>query len=132
MIKAGLKRFILDYSTFVKNLDTNKIVIIIVYIDDFLFFEPDFTEINIVKSFLVDQYRMKNLGSYKLEQNLETKIILLFQRVYIQKTLEYTNMIDSKLVYSPLILRIDFSKNINKPLNEDFIRFYQSYINTHI
>lgn len=43
-----------NYSDFAKNLGTSKVVIIIVYVDDFLFFGPDFMEINIVKSFLAN------------------------------------------------------------------------------
>ena len=41
-------------------------------------------------------------------------------------------MLDSKPVHSLLVLGIDFSKIINKPLDENFIRFYQSYIETHM
>lgn len=83
MIKVGLKRLMSDYLAFVKNLGTSKIVIIIVYINNFLFFRLDLVEINIVKSFLADQYKIKNLNSYgqfisiKLEQNLEAKTISL-------------------------------------------------------
>ena len=62
MINAGLKKLMSDYSAFAKNLGTNKVVIVIIYIDDFLFFGPDLTKINFVKSFLANQYKMKNLG----------------------------------------------------------------------
>lgn len=55
----------LDYLAFLKNLGTSKIVIIIVYIDNFLFFGPEFIEINIMKFFFVDQYKMKDLDSYR-------------------------------------------------------------------
>ena len=54
MIKADLKRLMLDYSTFAKNLTISKVVIIIVYVDDFLFFGLDLTKINIIKSFLAN------------------------------------------------------------------------------
>lgn len=64
MIKANLKKLILDYLTFAKNPGTSKVVIIIVYIDGFLFFEPDLTKIMITKLFLADYYKRKNLGSY--------------------------------------------------------------------
>ena len=83
MTRAGLKRLQSDYSAFAKNLGTSKAVIIIVYIDNFLFFGPDITEINVLKSFLADQYKMKDLGLYgqftgiKLEQNLEDRTIFL-------------------------------------------------------
>ena len=84
MIRAGLKRLMSNFSAFANNLGTSKVVIVIVYIDNFLFFRPDLTEINIVKSFLANQYKMKDLSSYgqfskiKLKQNLKAKTILLF------------------------------------------------------
>ncbi len=89
MITASLKRLMSDYSAFAKNLGTSKVVIVIVYIDDFLFFRLDLMEINILKSFLADQYKMKDLGScgqftgIKLEQNLKAKTISLSQKIYI-------------------------------------------------
>ena len=78
-----------DYLVFVKNFGINKVIIVIVYIKNNLFFGPDLTEINIVKSILADQDKMNNLDScelfskIKLEQNLEAKIISLFQKVYV-------------------------------------------------
>lgn len=63
MIKTGLKKFMSDYSAFSKNLGTSKVVIVIVQMDNYLFFGPNLMEINILKSFLVDQYKMKDLGS---------------------------------------------------------------------
>ena len=89
MIKAGLKRFMSDYSAFAKNLGISKFVIVIVYIENFFFFGLDLTKINIIKSFLADQYKIKDMSSceqftgIKLKQNLEAKKILLSQRVYI-------------------------------------------------
>ncbi len=138
MIKAGLKRPLSDYLAFAKNLGTSKFVIVIVYIDDFLLFGPDLTKINIVKYFLANQYKMKDLGScrqfteIKLEQNLKANTISLPQRVYIQKILDQASMLDSKPIHSLLISGIDFIKNINKLANEDFIYLYQSYISTHM
>lgn len=83
MTKLGLKRFVSDYSALAKNLGTSKVVIIIVYVNNFLFFGPNFTEINLVKSFLLNQYKMKDLDfcsqftGIKLQQNLEKKTIFL-------------------------------------------------------
>ena len=54
MIKAGLKRLISDYSAFTKNLSTSKVIIVIIYINDFLYLGPDLAEINIVIYFLAD------------------------------------------------------------------------------
>lgn len=64
MIKAYLKRFILDYLVFIKNHDINKVIIIIVYINNIFFFEPNIMEINIIKSFLANKYKIKDLSFY--------------------------------------------------------------------
>lgn len=42
-----------NYSAFAKNLCITKVVIIIVYIDNFLFFKADLIEIHIIKVILV-------------------------------------------------------------------------------
>ncbi len=116
IIRVGLKKLMSDYSAFVKNLGTGKIVIIIVYVDNFLFFGPDLREINIVKFFLANQYKMKDLSSYgqftgtKLEQNLKAKTISLSQRVYIQKAFDQSGMLDSKPVHFLLVSRMISSK----------------------
>ncbi len=47
MIKAGLKKLISDYLAFTKNLQINKVVIVIVYINNFLFFTPDLIELKL-------------------------------------------------------------------------------------
>ena len=71
-------RLILDYSAFAKNLETSKVVIVIIYVDDFLFFGPDIQEINMMKKYLADRYKMKDLGSFgqftgiKLDRNTDT------------------------------------------------------------
>lgn len=81
MIKADLNRLMSDYSTFTKNLGTRKIVIKIIYINHFLIFKLDLTEINILKFFLANQYKIKDVNSYKLftriklKQNLKAKTI---------------------------------------------------------
>lgn len=131
-----------DYSPFAKNLGSSKVVIIIVYVNDFLFFKADFIKINIVKFFLTDQYKMKDLGScgqfteikreQNLEQNLEAKTISLSQRFYIMKILENADMLDSKPIYSSIVSGINFCKNENKPPDENFKRLYQSHIGTHM
>lgn len=93
MTKASLTRLMSDYLAFAKNFGISKVVIVIIYIDNFLFFRPDLTEINLIKSFLSDQYKIKNLSLYnqftriKLEQNLEKRSISLSQKIYIEKPL---------------------------------------------
>lgn len=45
MIKVGLKKLISNYLIFAKNLKINKIVIVIIYINNFHFFIPNFIEL---------------------------------------------------------------------------------------
>lgn len=72
-----------NHLVFTKNFGTSKIIIVMIYINDLLIFWSDITEINIVKLFLTNQYKIKNLGSCgqftrtKLVQNLERKTIFL-------------------------------------------------------
>lgn len=51
---ADLKKFISDYSAFARYLGTGNIVIVLVNVNDFLFFRPKLTEIYIMKSFLTN------------------------------------------------------------------------------
>ena len=101
MIRASFRRLESDYLVFAKNLRTSKAVIVIVYMDNILFFGPNITEINAVKSFITKQYIRKDLEpcsqftEIKLEQNIDERTISLSQKVYLEKTLEYANISDS-------------------------------------
>lgn len=65
-------------------------------------FSLNWTLQNIINLFLVNWYKMKNLGSggqfirTKLNQNVDEKIIFLFQEVYVKKDLKHANMLDYK------------------------------------
>ena len=41
-------------------------------------------------------------------------------------------MLDSKPIYSLIVFWIDFCKNINKLLDEDFARLYQFYVGIYM
>lgn len=130
MIKISLKRLVSDYLAFVKNHGTSKVVIIIIYIDNFFFFGPNFTKINLVKSFLSNQYKMKDLGPcgqftrIKLEQNLEKRTISLSQKIYLEKALDYANMIKSKPVYFLIVFAVNFWKNLKELVDKKLIHLY--------
>ena len=44
----------------------------------------------------------------KLKQNMDDKTIFLSQKVYLEKALEHTDMLDSKLIYCLIISGVDF------------------------
>lgn len=49
LFRAGLTRLMSDYSVFIRNAGTPRVVIVFVYVDDFLVFGPDKAEIDNVK-----------------------------------------------------------------------------------
>lgn len=116
MIKFVSQKLISDYLVFIKNLGTTKVVIVNIYVNDFFFIMSDITKINFVKSFLDDQYKIKDLGSYlqfmetRLERNLEEKTISLSQKLYIEKTLEYADILDCEFVHTLIFSGINFQK----------------------
>ena len=60
---------------------------------------------------------MKDLGSYnqfieiKLKQNIDKRKISLSQKIYLEKTLEYTDISEFKPVHCPIVFDVDFQKN---------------------
>ena len=88
--------------------------------------------------FLAEQYKMKDLGScgqftgIKLEQNRNKRTITLFQKVYLEKSLEHANISNSKPVHCPIISGIDFRKNLENLADKEFIRLYQSHVSTYM
>ena len=138
MTLGGLKRLSSDHSVFAKTLETDQVVIIIVYIDDFLYFGLDIAEINSIKIFLSETNKMKDLGTYcqftglKIKRQIEEKTICLSQGIDVRKAPEYSGMSDCKPVNSQIVVNTDFTKNPQEPTNKEFIRTYQSPVRTNI
>ncbi len=62
MISADPMSRVSDYSSFAKDLGTSKVIVVIVYINNFPYFGLDIQEINIVKTYMADWYKMKDRG----------------------------------------------------------------------
>ena len=92
--EAGLKPLYSDSSVYVRNLGTAKMVFVAIYVDDILITGPDMDEINALKRWLSDRFRMKDLGpchhylGMKVDHDLEAKTLTISQSVYAQKTLK--------------------------------------------
>ena len=138
MILAGLKKLLSDYSAFAKNLGTDQVVIVIVYVDDFLFFGLDIAEINSIKRFLSETFKMKDLrpcGQFtgiKIECQIEEKTISLSKEIYFQKTLEHPGLSDCKPVHYLVVVNTDYTKDPQEPTDKEFNQTYQSHIGTHM
>ena len=106
--EAGLKPLYLDFSVYIRNPGTAKMVIVAIYVNDILVTGPDMEEINALKRWLLDRFRMKDLGpcrhylGMKIDRDLEAKTLIISQLVYAQKALESIGMQDCKSAATPM------------------------------
>ncbi len=133
--EAGLKPLYSDFSVYVRSPRTVKMVIVAIYVDDIFITGPDRDEINVLKMWLSNRFRMKDLGlchhylGMKVDCDLEAKTLTISQSVYVQKALESMGMQDCKSATTPM------AKNRNLVSNPETadplsVRNYQSAIGT--
>ncbi|KAK2366753.1 putative mitochondrial protein [Trifolium repens] len=112
LLKLGYWQSKSDYSLFVKHLDS-KITILLVYVDDIVLAGNDLNEIDLVKSQLDNQFRIKDLGSLKFFLGLEVarsnKGISLSQRKYALELLDDAGLLACKPASTPMIPNLKLS-----------------------
>lgn len=129
---AGLKRLFSDDSASANNLGTSKVGIIIVYIDEILFFWSDIQENNTARNYMTDRYKMKDPGLFgwfteiKPDQNIDKKIISLSQELYLCKAFDLVDISDCKLTLSPILAYSNLKKYPEDVGDEKLIQSYQS------
>lgn len=127
-----------DYSVFIRNAGTPRVVIVLVYVDDFLIFGPDKAEIDNVKWWLATNYKIKDLGTcsqflgIKVERNEDLRTISISQEAFINKALTAADMQDCKGVNTPIIGSPNFLKNPEPATDVELVRLYQSHIGTQM
>lgn len=108
-----------DHSLFIKNVTSN-ITIILVYVDDIILAGTSKLEITSVKSFLNDQFKIKDLEDLQFFLGLEvskTSIgITLNQRKYALDILSDTGYLEAKLDATPMDSKAKLSKDIGDAL----------------
>lgn len=94
-----------DYSLFIK-LHANCLTMVVVYIDDKLVTGDDLSEILILKSFLDDQFKIKDLGEIHyflgLEVLKQSNGFLINQHKFLVDILSEFHCLAVSLVVSPL------------------------------
>lgn len=89
-------------------LKEDKILIVTIYVDDFLIFYNDESMLKNLKVFLTSNFKMKDLGDaeyclgIKITRDFKNGIVRLDQETYTRKILEKFNMLDCKSVTTPL------------------------------
>ncbi|KAK2387518.1 cysteine-rich RECEPTOR kinase [Trifolium repens] len=105
LISLGYSHSNADYSLFTKTCN-NKFTALLIYVDDIVLTGNDFSEIQLVKSFLNDKFKIKDLGQLRYFLGLEvarsTSGIMLNQRNY---TLELLSDTDSDWATCPTTRR---------------------------
>ena len=138
LFRAGLTRLMSDYSVFNRNAGIPRVVIVIIYVDDFLAFGPNMSEIKNLKRWLAANYKMKDLGpcsqflGMKVERDEERRTISISQEAFINKALTAADMQNCKGVTSPMIVNSKLAQNPESAADAELIQLYQSHIGTQM
>lgn len=112
LILHGFHQSKLDYSLFTKEYGASFIALLD-YFDDIVITGPDFKEIEILKTFLHNQFKLKDLGNLKCFLGLEIarshKGIFLSQRHYNLRLLEDTSILACKPAQLPMDPKVRLS-----------------------
>ena len=98
-----------------KRIREDKVVFLILYVDDILLIGNDVGNLSSVKLWLTQQFNMKDLGEanyvlgIQILRDRKNKLIALSQATYIDKILERYGMLDSKKGSHPSVLGFHLS-----------------------
>lgn len=105
---AGFKRSDYDVCLYYKDIDTNKAVYLLLYVDNMLITIKDLRTIDEVKRMLSIEFDMKDLGCAKrilginIKRDKRNKVLCLSQEVYLRKVVKRFSMDQAKEVKVPL------------------------------
>ena len=113
-----------NYSVFYRNSNSGGILLV-AYVDDIVIIGSDSKGISSLKSFLHNQFNIKDLGTLKYFLGVEVmrskQRILLSQRKYVLDLLFETNKLDAKPCSTPIAPNVHFAKE--RELFEDLDRY---------
>ncbi|KAB2612568.1 hypothetical protein D8674_034884 [Pyrus ussuriensis x Pyrus communis] len=112
--KAGYQQSKADYSLFVRNHD-GKFTALLVYVDDIILAGNNIQAIEDTKSFLMKQFKLKDLGQLRYFLGIEiarsSKGITLSQRKYALEILEDAGHLGAKPATSPMEQNLSLRKD---------------------
>ncbi|XP_070040732.1 uncharacterized protein [Nicotiana tomentosiformis] len=106
-----------DYSLFTKS-SSGSLVVLAVYVDDILLAGDDLTEMNSLKSYLDDQFKIKDLGSVHYFLGLE---ITTHPQGYLMSQHKYTSNLFTKFNchhFSPVVTPLDPSVKLTLDMGD--------------
>ena len=106
--KIGFIRSLYDPCVYYKRLTDGSLIYLLLYVDDMLLASKSFTKLNEIKEQLKNEFEMNDLGSAKRILGMEItrqrsrRELFLSQKQYTKKILNKFNMIDAKVVSTPI------------------------------
>lgn len=130
LMKNGFKQSSTDPCLFIKTTAANKVIYVLIHVDDFLVSSEDRKDIRDVAQFLSKEFSVKSLGDVKNFLGMEiTKTsdgtFLIGQKVYVQKILKSFGLEDaktSKIPMDPGYLKAVCDNYNQLPNNENYQR----------
>ena len=108
MIQNGYRRCEYDCCIYVKGLEDESLIFLLLYVDDMLIVAKKMREVDKLKRLLSKEFDMKDLGEAKkilgmeIHRNRVAGRLWLSQRSYVEKVLDRFNMKNAKSVSTPL------------------------------
>ena len=132
MIKIGYRKCEYNCCVYVRSLDDDSFIFLLLYVDDMLIAAKSIVKVNKLKVLLSREFDIKDLGASKkilgmeISRDRDTKILWLSQADYVKKVLERSSMENAKPVSTPLANHFHLStlqcpKTIEK--TEDMSKF---------
>ncbi|KAE8661431.1 putative WRKY transcription factor 4 [Hibiscus syriacus] len=124
MSSSGFTRCQADHCCYIKKFD-NSFIILLLYVDEMLVACSNMQEIINLKQKLSKQFAMKDLGTAKqilgmrIKRDTKSGTLMLSQAEYINKVLSRFNMLDDKLVITPLGVHFRLSKEQSPKTEEE-------------
>ncbi|XP_061365655.1 uncharacterized mitochondrial protein AtMg00810-like [Gastrolobium bilobum] len=122
LISIGYKQSNADYSLFTKH-NSSSFTALLVYVDDIVLAGNNMQEINYVKSFLDQQFKIKDLGYLRfflgLEISRSKEGIILNQRKYALEILSDAGLLASKPASTPMDATSKLSSDTGTPLADE-------------
>ena len=117
MIRIGYKICEYDCFVYVKSLDDDSFIFLLLYVDDMLIVAKSMIEVNKLKSLLSKEFDMNDLGATKkilgmeIHMNRTSGRLWLSQHSYVKRMLERFNMDNAKTVSTHLVNHFRLSTN---------------------
>ena len=117
MIQIGYNSCEYDCCVYVKSLDDDFFIFLLLYVDDMLIAAKNFDDVVGLKALLSQEFDMKNLGAVKkilgmkIHRDKSWKKLWLYQQGYVEKVLDRFGMNSVKPVSTPLANNFKLSSN---------------------